>query len=168
MAAIASYMVLRGSVPGPFFRFADSHYLTRDRLVSGVCSVLQRAGIDHSQYSDYSFHTGVATVAALCGLPDSLFKILGWWEGVAYILYIRTPRETFCSVARSLILVHVIECMTCGCLFLFFFFFFFEWLQTFGGGVVLWGMCYIMDQGWGWGSSRYLLPHLFEWKPHPE
>ena len=103
VAAVASYMVLRGSTPGPFFQFADGRYLTRDRFVSNVRSALQRAGIDHSRYSGHSFRIGAATSAALCGLPDSLIKTLGRWESAAYTVYIGTPRETLCSVARSLI-----------------------------------------------------------------
>ena len=94
-------MVLRGSAPGPFFQFGDGWYLTYDRVVSNVHSALQRAGIDHSRYSGHSFRIGAATTAALCGLPDSFIKTLGQWESVAYTVYIRTPRETLCSVARS-------------------------------------------------------------------
>ena len=84
VAAVASYIMLRGSAPRPFFQFADGRNLTRDRFVSNVRSALQRAGIDHSRYSGHSFQIGAATTAALCGLPDSLIKTLGRWESTAY------------------------------------------------------------------------------------
>ena len=100
VAAVASYMVLRGSAPWPFFQFADGRYLTRDRFVS-VC--LQRTGIDRSHYSGHSFRIGAAMTAALCGLTDSLINTLGRWESAAYTIYIRTLRETLCSVTHSLI-----------------------------------------------------------------
>ena len=98
VVAVVSYMVLRGSAPGPFLQFADGRYLTRDQFRENVRSALQRAGIDHSRYSGHSFRIGAATTAALRGLPDSLIKTLGRWESAAYTVYIRTPRETLCSV----------------------------------------------------------------------
>ena len=103
VGTVVSYMVLRGSAPGPFFKFADGQYLTRDWFMSNVHSALQRAGNAHSRYSGHRFQIGVETTAALCGLPDSLIKTLGGWESPAYTVYIRTLRETSCIVARSLI-----------------------------------------------------------------
>ena len=100
---VSVFMVRRGSAPWPFFQFADGRYLTRDRFVSNVHLALQRAGIDRSRYSGHGFRIGAATMAALCGLPDSLIKTLGRWESAAYTVYIRTMRETLCSVTRSLI-----------------------------------------------------------------
>jgi len=36
VAAMVGYLVLRGNVPGPLFRFADGRHLTRDRFVAGL------------------------------------------------------------------------------------------------------------------------------------
>ena len=103
VSAVLAYMVLRGTSPGPFFTFADGRYLTRDRFVSSVRAALRRQGVDDTRYSGHSFHIGAATTAALRGLPDSLIKTLGRWESSAYTVYIHTPRETLCSVSKSLV-----------------------------------------------------------------
>ena len=102
VAAILSYMVKRGTSDGPFFRFEDGRYLTRDRFVTVVCSALVAAGVNPSHYAGHSFRIGAATNAASCSLQDSLIKTLGRWESSVYALYIRTPKETLCAVSRSL------------------------------------------------------------------
>ena len=102
VAAILDYMVRRGPSPGPFFRFNDGRSLTRDRFVKAVRAALNRVGIESARYAGHSFRIGAATTAAQCGIQDSLIKTLGRWESSAYLVYIRTPRETLCSVARSL------------------------------------------------------------------
>ena len=103
VASILSYMVPRGHDSGPFFRFSNRIGLTRDRFVSAVRSALDSTGYSSSLYAGHSFRIGAATTAAQCGTPDSLIKTLGWWQSAAYTVYIRTPRETLCAVARSLI-----------------------------------------------------------------
>ena len=103
VAAVVAYMVLRGAASGPFFRFADGRPLTRERLVAAVRAALREASIDDSNYSGHSFRIGAATTAAQQGVPDSLIKTLGRWESAAHTIYIRTPRETLCNVAQTLI-----------------------------------------------------------------
>ena len=103
VAAVLAYMVERQSSPGPFFKFVDGRYLTRARFVSEIRAALQAAGVPDSGYSGHSFRIGAATTAVLNGVPDSLIKTMGRWQSSAYTLYIRTPRETLCSVARALV-----------------------------------------------------------------
>ena len=103
VAAVLSYMVYRGTDSGPFFRYTRIRALTRERFVGDVRSALQAAGIDWERYSGHSFRIGAASTAARCGLQDSLIKTLGRWESMAYSLYIRTPRETLCTVSRLLV-----------------------------------------------------------------
>ena len=102
VAAILDYMVRRGPAAGPFFLFQDGKFLTRDRFVTEVREALALAGLDSGLYAGHSFRIGAATTAAQCGIPDSLIKTLGRWQSAAYMVYIRTPRDTLCSVARLL------------------------------------------------------------------
>ena len=103
VAAILNYMVRRDATAGPFFLFSNGTFLTRERFVTAVRSALAAAGLNSSSYAGHSFRIGAATTAARRGIQDSLIKTLGRWESAAYtIYYIRTPKETLCSVARSL------------------------------------------------------------------
>ena len=103
VAAILSYMALRGPGEGPLFRFQNGNPLTRQRLVTRRQEVLQRVGIDCSKYSGHSFRIGAATTAAAKGIQDSLIKTMGRWESVAYQLYVRTPQAQLLSVSRALV-----------------------------------------------------------------
>ena len=102
VASVLAYMVVRGPRQGPFFVFADGHGLTRDRLVTALRSALHSAGIPEHNYAGHSFRVGAATTAAQNGVPESIIKTMGCWESAAYMLYIRTPQETHCAVAQSL------------------------------------------------------------------
>ena len=103
VAASLAYMVSRGPAAGPFFTFGDGRCLTRERFVKAVRDALQRSGVDSSRYAGHSFRIGAATTAANRGIQDSLIKVLGRWESSAYTLYVRTPRETLCQVAKTLV-----------------------------------------------------------------
>ena len=102
VAAVLGYMVQRGSSGGPFFKFDDGRFLTRERFVSCVRLALRSAGYNPTSFAGHSFRIGAATAAAQRGLQDSLIKTLGRWESSAYTLYVRTPREVLCAVAGSL------------------------------------------------------------------
>ena len=103
VAATLNYLVVRGTVKGPLFIFGDGRYLTRDRFVSAVREALQATGVDTSKYAGHSFHIGAAITAAEHGIQDSLIRTMGRWESSAYLLYIRTPKERICSVAKTLL-----------------------------------------------------------------
>ena len=103
IAAVLSYMAVRGPGEGPLFCFQNGNPLTRQRLVSKMREVLQKVGIDCGKYSGHSFRIGAATTAAATkGIQDSLRKTMGRWESVAYQLYIRTPLQLL-SVSQALV-----------------------------------------------------------------
>lgn len=71
-------------------------------LHRGVREAQQTVGIDTSKYAGNSFRIEVASTAARNGVQDLLIKTMGRWESSAYMLYIRTSRETSCTVAGTL------------------------------------------------------------------
>ena len=103
VTAVLSYMVARGSSPGPLFIWEDNRYLTRERLVTSLRAALTKAGYAAQNYAGHSFRIGAATTAARCGIQDSLIKTLGRWKSAAYARYIRTAPEVLCRVAKSLV-----------------------------------------------------------------
>ena len=101
--AVLNYLVVRGRRrQGPLFLFADGTYLTRLRLVEALRQALGKAGIDPTKYSGHSFRIGAATTAAKKGMEDSVIKTLGRWRSLAYLDYIRMPREQLASYSRLL------------------------------------------------------------------
>ena len=98
VATVLGYMIQRGSRADPFFMFDDGRALTRERLVVEVNEPWKGR-----EWSGHSFRIGAATTAAACGLQDSLIKMLGRWESVAYTVYIRTPPAQLCAVAAKLV-----------------------------------------------------------------
>ena len=103
VSAVLRYLVERRSMPGPLFTFRDGKFLTRERFVLAVREALATTGMDTSKYSGHSFRIGAATTAAERGIQDSLIKTIGRWESSAYLLYIRTPRNMICSIAKMLL-----------------------------------------------------------------
>ena len=103
VAAVIGFMVERGNSSGPLFTWSNGHYLTRDRFVLEVRKALSAVGIKAEDYAGHSFRIGAATTAAEKGVQDSLIKTLGRWQSSAYTLYIKTPQQVLCNVARTLV-----------------------------------------------------------------
>ena len=103
VAAMLSYLEIRGDCAGPLFIFHDGCYLTRARFVEHVSEGLQEAEINDSDYSEHCFRIGTAMTAASKGVEDSIIKTLGRWESVAYLQYVRIPREQLISYTSCLL-----------------------------------------------------------------
>ena len=102
VSSMMSYLVVRGSSPGPLFIYSDKSFLTRDRFVEEVRKALVSAGEDPALFNSHSFRIGAATTAAARGLEDSLIKTLGRWESSAYLRYVRIPRSELATYTRVL------------------------------------------------------------------
>ena len=103
VAALLDYLQERGMGPGPLFRYRDGRVLTRPRFAAAVRSALKKAGVDQSKYCTHSFRIGAATTAAARGIEDSVIKTLGRWESLAYLQYIRIPRERLTGYSKQLV-----------------------------------------------------------------
>ena len=77
IAALLSYINIRGLSPSPLFHSRNSSLLTRDALVNVVRAALSGVGTDPSLYSSHSFRAGAATTAATVGIEDTRIKLLG-------------------------------------------------------------------------------------------
>jgi len=102
VVSLLNYLVIRGNKPGPLFIFKDGRLLTRQRLVQALRGALQTAGIDQSKYCGHSFRIGAATTAAEKGIEDSIIKTLGRWNSIAYLQYVKIPREQLASYSKLL------------------------------------------------------------------
>ena len=100
--ALLNYLVVRGKSRGPLFKFSDGSYLTRERLVDAVREAIKKAGLNPAKYCGHSFRIGAATAAAEKGMEDSIIKTLGRWRSLAYLEYIRIPRDQLASYSRLL------------------------------------------------------------------
>ncbi len=84
------------------FVYIQRWTLTRERLVSAVRAALQGAGLDCTKYCGHSFRIGVATMAASRGMEDAIIKTLGRWRSLAYLEYIKIPREQLANYSNVL------------------------------------------------------------------
>ena len=82
--------------------FEDGRLLTRARFVQAIRTGLKEAGIDDSKYCSHSFRIGAATTAAAVGIEDSVIKTLGRWESLAYLQYIKIPRDQLAGYTKKL------------------------------------------------------------------
>ena len=93
VAATLSYIIERGTSPGPFFKYSNGKPLLKWKFVSEVRNALQASGLPYQCFAGHSFRIGAATSAANAGLEDSLIHILGRWNSDAFLLYIKSPKE---------------------------------------------------------------------------
>lgn len=100
--ALLKYLVVRGRAQGPLFIYEDGAYLTRQKLVDALRGVLKKAGLDPSKYCGHSFRIGAATTAAERGMEDAVIKTLGRWRSLAYLEYVKIPRERLAGYSRLL------------------------------------------------------------------
>ena len=103
VSALLQYLHTRGTSPGPLFQYRDGRPLTRARFAAEVRDALGKAGIDQSKYCTHSFRIGAATTAAAKGIEDSVIKTLGRWESLAYLKYVRIPRQQLIRYSDQLV-----------------------------------------------------------------
>ena len=99
VAALLSFIALRGDQPGPFFLDPEHGVVTKAWFTSEVRQVLNSVGLPQHQYAGHSFRIGAATTAALAGIEDSTIQTLGRWHSAAFLQYIRMPKERLASLS---------------------------------------------------------------------
>ena len=102
VAAVLQYVVIRGTSPGPLFRFNDDKYLTKQNFTVQVRKALSTLGYNSNHYAGHSFRIGAATTAARAKLEDSLIRTLGRWESDAFLSYIRIPQSSLAAFSKTL------------------------------------------------------------------
>ena len=102
VSAMLAYLLVRGKQPGPLFQFKDGKPLTRQRFVQAVRGALISAGIQADRYASHSFRIGAATTAAARGMEDSIIKTLGRRKSLAYLEYVKIPRQQLANYSVML------------------------------------------------------------------
>ena len=90
------------SLSSPVFSAGRFLPLTREKLNTVICKLLQQAGCNQSDYTSHSFQIGAATTAAATGLPSWLIQKLGRWSNNTYRSYIHGPTITTSSIPQIL------------------------------------------------------------------
>ena len=92
VAALMSYLQLRGPRPGPLFMLQDGSPLAQGKLNSRLQKILVAAGWQ-GHFTLRSCRVGAAITAATLNFPEYLIKALGRWSNVAYKVYLRLPQQ---------------------------------------------------------------------------
>lgn len=102
VAAMASYLAIRGNAQGPVFQYANARPLTKARFTDQIREALSTIGYDPKSYAGHSFRIGAASTAAERGIEDSAIKALGRWKSDAFQAYIKLPRAKLAPFAKVL------------------------------------------------------------------
>ena len=79
----------------PLFSLGTANsLLTQPVFVSRLREVLQRCGLDETNYSGHSFRRGGASWAFEAGLPGEMIQQLGDWKSAAYLVYLEINLQT--------------------------------------------------------------------------
>jgi len=103
VAALLSWLVIRGNGKGPLFQYANGTPLTQSNFTAEFRRALGRIGVDPRNYSGHSFRAGTATEAASQGVGYATIKLLGRWKSSAYQVYIKTPPASLAPLSNALI-----------------------------------------------------------------
>lgn len=90
--AFVHYIGVRTAAHGSLFVLQSGDTLTRSYLVTQLQAALRKAGLNNTLFNGHSFRIGIATMAAMQGLEDSLIQTLGRWQSDAYNTYIKIPQ----------------------------------------------------------------------------
>lgn len=90
---MAQFIKLRGTSPGPLFRYTDAKAISRSQFNKILKQALESNGIT-AHIKPHSFRIGAATSACAVGIPDDTIQRLGRWKSDAYKRYIRMPQLT--------------------------------------------------------------------------
>ena len=87
--ALRKYLCLRSiSGASPLYVSQSGAHLTRAKVTSTLCILLQRLSIPMELYASHSFRIGAAMTAAEAGLPPWLIQTLRHWSSNCFTLYI--------------------------------------------------------------------------------
>ena len=103
LRGILPYLVLRGSHPGPLFRFEDGKSLTRHCFSIELNNILQKLHLEKHLYNTHRFRIGAATSARQAHIPDFYIKMLGRWKSNAYLTYLKTSPEELARLSKCII-----------------------------------------------------------------
>ena len=101
VAATLLWMVYRGNISGPLFRYTDGSALTQQLFIVELQRALLSIGEDPHKYGGHSFRIGAATVAAEQGINDAIIKLLGCWYSSAYQRYVRPSLASLARHSRT-------------------------------------------------------------------
>ena len=106
VSAILAYIAARGSAPGPFFLDSKGKAAFKPWFVAQIRSIVSAIAILSHQYAGHSFPIGAATTASLAGIQDSTIQALGRWSSVAFLQYIRMPKDRLASISVAIARQH--------------------------------------------------------------
>lgn len=86
---LSTFLVLRGSKPGPLIATAFGRALSRNEMSKVLKSAIQFCGYDPQLYDTHSFRVGRVSQLAADNAPDSVIRATGRWKSNAYLQYIR-------------------------------------------------------------------------------
>jgi len=102
VAALLSYLSIRGAKAGPLFCWESGTPLSKPKFVEHVRDGLKKAKLPAMDYAGHSSRIGAATTAAVMGLEDSAIQTLGRWESSSYKRYIRQDPHFLTSLSPTL------------------------------------------------------------------
>ena len=91
VSTVLAYLGLRGTSPGPLFRWPDASPISRTFFTKTLSDALRYCNLNGEGYTSHSFRIGAASWAAAKGMPDAPIIAFGRWKSNAFLRYIRTP-----------------------------------------------------------------------------
>ena len=95
--------VFKNAPTDPLILTESGDALSRSNFLFHVKQILNRLGLDSTQFQGHLFRIGAGTAACTARLEDQLIKTLGRWSSDCYSTYIRTPEHVILNAKSALI-----------------------------------------------------------------
>ena len=89
--AISTYLVMRGTQPGPLFISREGLPVSSKQFAATLRECIICLGLDPNKYTSHAFRIGGTCYAHQNNFSDTQLKQLGRWNSSAYTKYIRGP-----------------------------------------------------------------------------
>ena len=87
----------------PLFVAENGRIITRANMSKFLKTVLEKLGVNTTNFSFYSYRIGGASMYARRGFNDYDIQILGRWQSVAYRTYIRKPERELAEMSTTMV-----------------------------------------------------------------
>ena len=89
----------RGS---PFISSSAGEELSYDRLLEAIKNIARHFGLDPARYGTHSSRIGGASALSAAGVEDSVIKLMGRWQSIAFLKYIRLATSIYSRALEAL------------------------------------------------------------------
>lgn len=86
----------------PFISSYTGEELLYEKLLEAIKSIAKHFGLDPARFGTHSSRIGGASALSAAGIEDSVIKIMGRWQSLAFLRYVRLAAAIYGRALEAL------------------------------------------------------------------